>query len=207
MPDFLKWILLAAAILLLLFLLLLVRNRKAKQKGILGERRVAKCLKRYAFAHRIRIWNNAFLPLYKECCEIDHLVFGKFGVAVIETKNVSGTVSGNGKQLTHTVGSKKHKMRNPQLQNKTHTDNVLHHLRKAGLGDVPVHGIVVFSDPDVNIETNAGIRLSELPKALDKLPKQRGTEGSDAVYRALRAIRVRSPLRKLLHDLKLGHKD
>lgn len=204
MPDVLRNVLLILAAAAALLLILLIINRISKQKGIEGEKRVAKVLRRYARKNHGTVWNNAFLPLYKESCEIDHLIFGAFGVAVIETKNVGGTVSGNGKELTQKIGSKVHKLRNPQLQNKTHIDNVIHHLRKAGLNHVPVHGIVVFSNPDVTLETNAGIPLSQLPKALDKLPRQRGTRNDDAAYRALRAVRIKSPVKKLLHDIRAG---
>lgn len=206
MPDYLRNLLMAAAAAVLVLVVLLICNRVSKQKGIAGEKRVAGVLKQYARKNRGTVWNNAFLPLYKESCEIDHLIFGAFGVAVIETKNVGGTVSGNGKELTQKIGSKVHKLRNPQLQNKTHIDNVVHHLRKAGLNNVPVHGIVVFSNPDVTLETDAGIPLSRLPKALDKLPRQRGTRGEDAAYRALRAVRIKSPVKKLLHDFRTGRK-
>lgn len=206
MPDLLRNILIILAAAAVLLLVMLIINRISKQKGIEGEKRVAKVLRHYARKNRGTVWNNAFLPLYKESCEIDHLIFGAFGVAVIETKNVSGTVSGNGDQLTHTVGRQVHKMRNPQLQNKTHIDNVVHHLRKAGLNNVPVHGIVVFSNPDVTLQTNAGILLDKLPQALDKLPRQRGARGEDAAYRALRAVRIKSPVKKLLHDIRVGRR-
>lgn len=204
MPSFFKWILLAAGLLVLVLGIAIWRNHAAKQAGIIGERRVAKALRRYLRRHRGKLWNNAYLPLYKECCEVDHLCFGKFGVAVIETKNVAGTVSGRGETLTHTVGRQVHQMRNPKLQNKTHTDNVAHHLKKAGLGTVPVHSIVVFSNPDVRLDTDAGIPLSQLPAALDRLP-DRGCKPAEA-YRALRAVRVKSPLKKLLHDKKVAKK-
>lgn len=202
MNDVLRIILLICGGLLAVFLLLLVFNHCSKRRGIVGEKRVAKVLRAYARKHRCKVWNNAFLPLYQESCEIDHLVFGTFGVAVIETKHLAGTISGSGDRLTQTLGRQVHTLRNPQLQNKTHTDNVRHHLRKAGLGEIPVHGIVVFSCADARVETTAGIPLEKLPQTLDRLHTPRGTD-SMAAYRALRAVRVKSPVKKLRHDLSV----
>lgn len=190
--------------LLVLLAILSLYNRKSKQKGIAGERRVAKVLRRYARRHGGRVFNNAYLPLYDGACEVDHLLFGKFGIAVIETKNVGGTISGGGKTLTHQIGSKTHSLYNPQLQNKTHVDNVAHHLKKAGYGAVPLYSFVVFSNPDVRLETNVGIRLDALLPKLEALPDRRCDY--PALYHALRQIRVKSPVKKLRHDWETGKK-
>lgn len=188
--------------LLLLFVCLWIANRRKKQKGIAGERRVAKALRRFVRKHGGRVWNNAYLPLYKDACEVDHLVFCPAGIVVVETKNVGGTVSGNGKQLTHTMGNRVHSLYNPALQNQTHVDNVQHHLRKAELDGIPVYAIVVFADPHVVLHTDAGIPLSQLPDWLARLPKRKANW--QAAYDALHAIRIRSPLKKLLHDRQAG---
>lgn len=202
------WLPIAAAgfvlLALLLFVLLWMYNRHKKQKGIAGERRVAKVLRRFARKRHAVLMNSLYLPLYDGCTEIDHLLCGSFGVVVIETKNVGGTISGSGEYLTQQLGSKTHKLRHPQKQNETHIRNVEHHLHKAGLGDVPVHGFVVFANPNIVLKTKAGLTLPQLESALQKLPK--GRCDRKKIERALRTVKVRSPFRKLFHDLELSRR-
>lgn len=186
---------------LLIFMLLWVQNRRRKQRGIVGERKVARVLRRFARKRRAVLINSLYLPLYDGCTEIDHLLCGSFGVIVVETKNIGGTISGGGEYLIQQIGGKSHKLHHPQKQNETHIRNVEHHLRKAGLNDVPVRGYVVFSNPKVVLKTKAGLTLSELATALQKLPN--GHCNGKKIERALRAVQVRSPFRKLWHDLKL----
>lgn len=190
------------AVCLLIFTLLWVHNRRKKQRGIAGERKVAKVLRRFARKRKATLINSMYLPLYDGCTEIDHLLCGSFGVIVVETKNIGGTISGSGESLTQQIGGKTHKLHHPQKQNETHIRNVEHHLRKAGLNDVPVRGYVVFANPKVVLKTKAGLTLPELDAALQKLPK--GHCDGKKIERALRAVQVRSPFRKLWHDLRLS---
>lgn len=203
--DSAMWFFCAAGVILLPLLMFAVLwgiNRSKKQKGIAGERRVAKVLRKCARKHRACLLNSLYLPLYDGCTEIDHVLCGSFGVAVIETKNVGGTITGSGEYLTQQIGRHTHKLRHPQKQNETHIRNIQHHLRKAGLKDVPVHGFVVFADPKVELKTKAGLYLKELPAALSRLPQKR-CDGKQ-IKRALRAVRVRSPFQKLFHDIALS---
>ncbi len=186
---------------LLVFTLLWLQNRRKKQHGIAGERKVARVLRRFAVKRKATLINNLYLPLYEGCTEIDHLLCGSFGVIVVETKNIGGTVSGNGEYLIQQIGGKTHKLHHPQKQNATHIRNVEHHLRKAGLNDVPVRGYVVFANSKVVLKTKAGLTLPELDAALQNLPK--GHCNGKKIERALRAVQVRSPFRKLWHDRSL----
>ena len=127
-----------------LFLLLWIGNRCAKHRGRVGERMVAAQLRRFARKHGGKVCSNVYLPLYAGTCEIDHLLFGSFGVLVVETKHVGGEISGNGSQL-----------------------------RKAGLDRIPVQGLVVFSNPRAVLHTQAGIPLSRLQDTLCRLPDGR----------------------------------
>ncbi len=192
------------ALLLLIFALLWVQNRRKKQRGIAGERRVAKILRRFAKKRHATLINGMYLPLYEGCTEIDHLLCGSFGVIVVETKNIGGTVSGSGEYLTQQMGNKTHKLRNPQKQNETHIRNVEHHLRKAGFDHVPVRGYVVFANPKLELKAKVGLTLSELEAALQKLPK--GRCDGKKIERALRTVQVRSPFRKLRHDITLSRR-
>ena len=90
--DFEKknWILIIVATVaaLLLIIFICIHFSKGKRKGRAAEKKVGKFLKKLGKADHIRIINNAYLPLYNKACEIDHLVFGRFGVLVVETKGI-----------------------------------------------------------------------------------------------------------------------
>ena len=191
------WIMIAviAAAVLLLILYISVHFSKGKRKGRAAERKVGKYLKKIGKKDHIKILNNAYLPLYNKACEVDHLVFGRFGVLVVETKGISGTVTGSGKNLTHTIGSKTHKFYNPQLQNKTHMDNVTHHLKKGGFDKTPVNGAVVFSAKDVEFPSEIGMDLKGLEKFYSSLPDAGCNQ--DVLYHYFMKMQVRNPLKKM----------
>lgn len=189
-----------AAVIALIFIALVCRHfSKGKRKGRAAERKVAAALKKMGKNDKIKIMNNVYLPLYRKTCEIDHLVFGRFGVLVVETKGISGVVSGNGKKLTHKIGLKVHKLYNPQLQNKTHVDNVVHHLRKQGFNTVPVNGAVVFTDDDLVLESpEIGMKLDGLRKFYSSLPDSGCNQ--DVLYNYFKSIEVKNPVKKFFHS-------
>ena len=196
-------IVIAAVVLLIVIAALCSHFSAGNRKGRAAERKVANMLKKLGKNDKVRIINNAYLPLYTKTCEIDHLVFGRFGVLVVETKGISGTVSGKGKNLTHTIGSKVHKLYNPQFQNKTHIDNVTHHLKKGGFTSVPVTGAVVFTDKDINLEGDFGIKLNELERVYNHLPDAGCNQ--DALYNYFSGLLIKNPLRRFMH--KFSKKD
>lgn len=177
--------------------------KKGNRKGRAAEKRVAKVLNKLGKGRNVRIMKNVYLPLYRKTCEIDHLVFGRFGILVVETKGVSGTISGNGKYLVHNIGSKKHKLYNPEFQNKTHIDNVIHHLKKGGFDSTPVYGAVVFADDQLIRETRIGMNIDEFKEYFKKIPESDCNQ--DVLLHYFEDIRVTSPVKKLLH--KADRKD
>lgn len=195
-----KYFYLAAAILLMIFIFILYQRKKRK-KGRAGELKTAAVLKKFAKQNTCMVINGIWLPLYKGTCEVDHIVFGNFGIAVIETKAVSGRISGSGKYLTQTIGKRRHRLYNPNLQNKTHMDNIRHHLLKAGFRDVPIFGFTVFTEEDIIIHSpGLGVKLSALYGRLEALPCQK--YDYRGMYEAILRVRVRSPLKKLLHNIR-----
>lgn len=179
-----------------------------RQKGKQGERLVRKELSRCAFKKRRKLLNGIYLPLYDGCCEVDHILCGSFGVCVIETKNIGGEINGSAGDtyLTHTMGTKVHRLYNPLLQNKTHRDNVIHHLKKAGMGGIPVYSFVVYTDSNIIIRNPAlGITLGELSGKLDSL-KDAGCSPKE-LNALFKKIRVKNPFKKLLHRLSCKRKN
>ena len=197
-------ILIIAAIIVGLIIIAITVNYLKKSKGRKGEKKVAALLKKSGKSRGCRLINNAYLPLYKGTCEVDHILIGDFGVLAVETKSVSGTISGSGKNLVHQSGNRTHTLYNPQFQNKTHVDNIIYHLQKAGIKNVPVSGIVVFSSDDVVLKSNVGIYLREVPRYIMGM-RNAGCD-TRKIYNAIQDVRVKNPLKKLAHDVKVGLK-
>lgn len=191
-------LLIAAALAVILFVVWCsIYFSKGNRKGRAAERKVAKRIRKLGKKDNVRLMNNVYLQLYNGTCEIDHLVFGRFGVFIVETKGISGSVSGDGKRLVHKIGTKTHKLYNPQLQNRTHIDNVVHHLRKGGFGDVPVTGVVVFTDKDLVLNTNVGIKLDQLDDVYNSLSDAGCNQ--DVLYHYFQKIQVTNPIKRFLH--------
>ncbi len=107
-----------------------------------------------------RIYNDLLIRNGNYTTQVDHIVISRYGVFVLETKNVHGKVYGGGnaefwKQYLPDTGYKRygftqeHQLRNPIWQNDGHIKT----LRKLVFSDdVPVYGIVVFpSDTEINV--------------------------------------------------------
>lgn len=196
-------IVLTAVIILLLISAAVSYFSKGRRKGRAAERKVARIIAKLGKKDNVRVINNAFLPLYNKTVEIDHLVFGRFGVLVVETKGISGVISGKGKKLIHKVGGKVHKLYNPQIQNKTHMDNVVHHLKKGGFGNTPVYGAVVFTDKNVVFENDMGMNPEQFEKMFQKLKD--ASCNQDVLYHYFQKLEVNNPFKKFLH--KFSKKD
>lgn len=193
----------AAAVILLAAILIKIQELpyfRKKQIGAEGEEKTNAVLRKFAKKHNCLMMTNVFLPLYDGTCEIDHILFGKFGAAVIETKNISGELSGTGRQLVHTVGKNSYTMYNPALQNETHVKNIQYHLTKAGYKNVPVYSFVVFTSDNIKFPDSVGIRLSELEKNLKKLPDSKCD--CKKLFMAIKQKEVKNPVDKIIHNIQ-----
>ncbi len=67
--------------------------------------------------------NNVTIPTSKGTTQIDHVIVSRYGVFVVETKNMNGWIFGDEKspQWTQSIFGKKYKFRNPLQQNYRHT--------------------------------------------------------------------------------------
>ena len=190
-------VILAVLIMAIIFIAVNLFVSDSVRKGREGERRVAGVLKRYAKKNHAKVINNIYLPLYEKTSQIDHIVFGSFGVAVIETKNMSGKITGRGEKLKHTVGKKVYEMYNPNYQNKTHANNLKYHLFQAGYKGVPIYEITVFVGDDIEVSKSIGIHVKELMPKLCSLPDK--SCDYKGMYEAVWSRRVTSPIKKLMH--------
>ena len=114
-------------------------------KGRIGEKHVIKGLEQHLGLNEYSIINDVTLPLEDGgTTQVDHIVVSRFGIFVIETKNMSGWVFGNENQAkwTQTIHRSKHQFQNPLRQNYKHTKTL------SELLDLPhdvFHSMVVFT--------------------------------------------------------------
>lgn len=186
--------------------------------GGMGERRVRKTLARL----RYPAVHDLVLPDRRGVTQVDHVVRGPFGFVVIETKALSGAVSGALADATwqQHVGRRRFSMRNPVRQNFRHVRAV--RALVEGMG-VPVYGLVVavgtasFADA----LTPAVIPVAALDRALGELGQKdphparieeawgrlleahQASEGLRAAHRAEIESR-RGPMQRLVRAVTLG---
>ena len=112
-------------------------------KGVTGEFVVnnsAKMMLNKDEYHRIK---NVTLPTEDGTTQIDHIIVSKYGIFVVETKNMKGWIFGKPNQNTWTqkIYKLSNKFHNPLLQNNKHVKTIKSLL---GLNEQQVHSVVVF---------------------------------------------------------------
>ena len=133
--------------------------------GDRGERRVASYLEDLPY-DRYSVYNDLLFRNRDYTTQVDHLIVSKYGIFVIETKNVHGKVYGSGnaefwKQYLPDIGYRKfgntqeHQLRNPLWQNGGH----IKALRRLVFGnDAPIVGVVVFpNDTDLYVTADSPV--------------------------------------------------
>lgn len=114
-------------------------------KGRMGENLVIKGLEKHLDQNEYSIINDVTLPLEDGgTTQVDHIVVSRFGIFVVETKNMSGWIFGSEKQAnwTQTIHRSKHYFQNPLRQNYKHTKTL------SDLLDLPhelFHSVIVFT--------------------------------------------------------------
>jgi len=112
-------------------------------KGIVGEFIVNVSAKLMLNKKEYHLIKNVTLPTEDGTTQIDHIIVSKYGVFVIETKNLKGWIFGNPNQKIWTQKIYKHsnKFQNPLHQNYKHTETLKLLL---DLKDNQVYSLVVF---------------------------------------------------------------
>lgn len=113
-------------------------------KGWLGEFRVRQLTAENLDADTYHQLHDVTLPTEDGTTQIDHIIVSKFGVFVIETKNMSGWIFGRASDLNWTQSFRNHKkpFQNPLRQNYKHTKELNALL---GVGEDKIFSIVVFT--------------------------------------------------------------
>ena len=137
-------------------------SSRAEAIGDYGEKRVSSFLEDLD-CEDYRVFNDLLVRDGKFTTQVDHIIISRYGVFVLETKNVHGNVYGGGnaefwKQYLPDDGfrfngsTQEHQLRNPIWQNEGHIKTL---SRLVFGNEVPVRGIVVFPDStDLKITAN-----------------------------------------------------
>lgn len=130
-------------LLLILFVILSVILNSPWFKGKTGEFIVNISAKLMLNKDEYHLIKNVTLPTEDGTTQIDHIIVSKYGIFVVETKNMKGWIFGSPNQNIWTQKIYKHsiKFQNPLYQNYKHIKTIESLL---GLNDQQVHSVVVF---------------------------------------------------------------
>ncbi|MCK2148605.1 NERD domain-containing protein [Marinobacter alexandrii] len=112
-------------------------------KGKAGEAVVNLSAKLFLDKTRYHLIKNVTLPTEDGTTQIDHIIVSRYGVFVVETKNMKGWIFGNAKQRQWTQKIYRHSQRfqNPLHQNYKHVKTLQSLL---ALDDEQVFSLIVF---------------------------------------------------------------
>lgn len=128
---------------LLALLLIATLLKTAWFKGMVGEWFINLCIRLFLDKREYRLLKDVTLPTPQGSTQIDHVIVSRFGLFVIETKNMKGWIFGNPthKSWTQQIYRRKHSFQNPLHQNHLHMMTLKSLL---GLSDNQLHSIIFF---------------------------------------------------------------
>lgn len=112
-------------------------------KGVIGEFQVNFLLKLFLSKKQYYLIKNATLPTENGTTQIDHILISKYGIFVIETKNMKGWIFGseNQKEWTQKIYKHSNKFQNPLHQNYKHLKTLESYLN---INQAALFSVVVF---------------------------------------------------------------
>ena len=111
--------------------------------------------------------------------QIDHIVVSQYGVFVIETKTMSGTISGSldSEYWGQSLAGVLYKFRNPVLQNAGHI-NAIRNILNDRSNSIPICSIIAFSpDADLNFDNKFIVHFYEVVPLISSYRKVRLPKG------------------------------
>lgn len=160
-------ILIAVGVAILLGLVIGILNLPVV-KGKRGEHKIARLLESLSKKLEAYVINDVIVAVEDgKTSQIDHILFARGGIFVIETKNYSGRIYGSESQREWTqvlaYGRTKNKLYNPVKQNQTH----IYRLKEILGKQLPFISCVVFLRADISyIDSDLVYTPSELKRFL-----------------------------------------
>jgi len=128
-------------IILLVFIIFFIKTRFFK--GWFGELIVNNAITTSLDKNEYHLLKNVTLPTEDGTTQIDHIIVSKFGIFVVETKNMKGWIFGGQQQKTwiQQIYKQKYKFQNPLHQNYKHTKTLENALDIDG---AKIFSVIVF---------------------------------------------------------------
>lgn len=177
-----QWTILAAAVAAVILILILIRFllvRNDRKKGVDGTKKVSRILKRFAGIRSFKVLNDLTLKTAKKNVHIDHILIGFFGIMVVNTQNLPGSIygDGRGKNWTHVVTKNSRETKtsfpNPLLENQQAVDAVREVLSTNGVYKVNIESWVVFTRKKASLNLPKGLSVLGIKNFKKLLKKSR----------------------------------
>lgn len=112
-------------------------------KGMIGEGVLNLGIRLFLDKREYHLLKDVTLPTPQGTTQIDHVIVSRFGIFVIETKNMKGWIFGNPahKTWTQQIYRRRHSFQNPLRQNHLH---VMALRSLLGLADHQLHSVIYF---------------------------------------------------------------
>ncbi len=132
-----------SGIILTIALIFIVLKKNSYVKGWFGELAVNLLARLFLDKKKYHLIKNVTLPTEDSTTQIDHIIVSRFGIFLVETKNMKGLIYGSedSGEWTQQIYSRKIQFQNPLRQNYQHT-KVLEEI--LGLRPNRIFSIIVF---------------------------------------------------------------
>lgn len=112
-------------------------------KGMIGEWFINVSIRLFLDKREYHLLRDVTLPISQGTTQIDHVIVSRFGIFVIETKNMKGWIFGNPahKSWTQQIYRRRHSFQKPLRQNHLHMMTLKSLL---GLADHQLHSVIYF---------------------------------------------------------------
>jgi len=165
-------------------------ERANVRAGQVGEDRVTRIFR----TSGLTVWPNVHVAAGHRTSQCDQIVYGAFGLVVVETKHWTGTLTRiNSAQWSQVKpdGSRR-TYDSPESQNAYHCQVVRQVLQAHGMGRVPVYGAIVLSNRNAVFVSAPGAMAigtpDEIAEWIARLPAAKGRlPQADRVERLLRS--------------------
>jgi restriction system protein len=123
--------------------ILIVFFKTSYFKGFIGEVIINIISSLFLDKNQYHLIKNVTLPTEDGTTQIDHIIVSKYGIFVVETKNMKGWIFGSEKQKmwTQIIYKHKGKFQNPLYQNYKHVKTIQYNL---GIDLTKIFSVVVF---------------------------------------------------------------
>lgn len=190
-------------ILLILIIILISINRKRKKINP-GEKEVKDILSRIK---GYKLLNDIMIKSNNGTSQIDHILIGKKGIFVIETKDYSGMIYGDeySREWTQVINSKKNKFYNPIRQNYGHIKTLEKYIDRKNI----FISIIVFTNKSTlkKIETDTPvIQVKKLKRFIRKYKSNNmlTKEEIDNMYNLIKKNNINSNRERKKHVKRIS---